>query len=157
MLNKVVGLHIRECLGTAESFKSNICLVTSQYTMKIAYRRQKTKHYWKRRWSSLSEDKAILNPNVYPLKYAKMAIKSKDGKILEAGCGNGRVLGHYFNEGYKISGFDYIHIAAKKSQITAPSASIVCADVKSRPYFDGEFLTVLAFGLLHNLETGLKT
>jgi len=31
----------------------------------------------------------MINEKIYPLKYAKQMIKNNNGKILEAGCGNG--------------------------------------------------------------------
>ena len=74
--------------------------------MRITYRYKKNKDYWKGRWENIPVDKPMTNKNVYPLKYSEICINnSREGKILEAGCGNGRILRYYHNQGYKISGF----------------------------------------------------
>ena len=48
------------------------------------------------------------NHNKYPLKYALEVIRSSKESILEAGCGNGRILRYFHDRGYNIEGFDFI-------------------------------------------------
>ena len=55
------------------------------------------------------------NKDIYPLKYSeKLVNNDKEGTILEAGCGNGRLLKYYHNKGYDIHGIDFIDSAVKK-------------------------------------------
>ena len=48
-------------------------------------------------------------------RYAEKLIKNdKNGLILEAGCGNGRLLQYYHNRGFQIVGIDFISSSIKK-------------------------------------------
>ena len=60
--------------------------------------------YWEKRWESIETDDAMVNKDKYPLKYTLETIKLNNGnqKILEAGCGAGRIL-KYLND------FCYVH------------------------------------------------
>ena len=53
------------------------------------------------------------NADAYPLKFALEAVHSKKDQILEAGCGNGRILRFFKDCGYEIQGFDYIDGATR--------------------------------------------
>jgi SAM-dependent methyltransferase len=96
------------------------------------------------------------NTEVYPLKYANMVVDSKAGTILEAGCGNGRILRYYHDKGYDIIGIDFIPVAIQKLKETDASLKVAVGDITSLDFADGTFKTVLAFGLYHNLEHGLE-
>ena len=82
--------------------------------MRITYRNRKNKDYWNTRWNQIPADEPMSNISAYPLKYSEMIIKNNHENILEAGCGNGRILRYYHNKGHKIIGFDFIDIAIKK-------------------------------------------
>lgn len=82
--------------------------------MRITLRNSNNFTYWKKRWINIPVDKEIVNKEIYPLKYALMCIKNKKQKILEAGCGNGRILNFFFNKDYKIIGIDFIKQAILK-------------------------------------------
>lgn len=60
--------------------------------MRITYRTRGVKEYWTARWDEIPADVPMENASTYPLKYAQMTVKGKEGRILEAGCGAGRVL-----------------------------------------------------------------
>ena len=70
--------------------------------MRITYRTHGVKEYWAARWDDIPADAPMENLSVYPLKYAEMTIKDKAGKILEAGCGAGRILRYYHDWGHDI-------------------------------------------------------
>ena len=84
-----------------------------------------------------------------------MTIQNKEGKILEAGCGAGRILRYYHNNGYSIEGFDYIENAINKLREIDSTLDIEVADICNLPYKDNSFDYILAFGLYHNLENNL--
>jgi len=82
--------------------------------MRITYRSTGTKEYWTTRWDGIPVDKPMENANTYPLKYCLQTIRDKDRRILEAGCGAGRILRYYHDGGYDIVGIDFIDVAVSK-------------------------------------------
>ena len=89
--------------------------------MRKTYRRSNNKDYWTKRWSDIPADLAMRNNSKYPLKYAELMVKNNRGKILEAGCGAGRILRYYHNLKYEIIGIDnldnYYSTSYKKKRI----------------------------------------
>ena len=71
--------------------------------MRITYRDSTVFGYWSNRWESIPADNAMSNIRKYPLKHALETVSSKDGAILEAGCGAGRILRYFHNLGYILS------------------------------------------------------
>lgn len=98
----------------------------------------------------------MANDRVYPLKQALAVVTSKEGRILEAGCGNGRILRYFHERGYSIVGIDFIHSAIDNLQVSDPSLNVQVADIRELQFGDESFRYVLAFGLFHNLEHGLE-
>lgn len=123
--------------------------------MRITYRTRGVKEYWAARWEDIPADAPMENLGVYPLKYAQMTVKNKDGKILEAGCGAGRVLRYYHDRGYDILGFDFIDVAISKLKEIDPTLQAEVGDITNLRFADQSFKYVLAFGLYHNLEHDL--
>lgn len=119
--------------------------------MRITYRRSDNKAYWTKRWSDIDSDEPMENRDAYPLKYAEM-VAAKNGPILEAGCGAGRILRYYHDLGYDITGIDFIDVAIDKLHKADPSLKAEVGDVTALRFPDGSFRYVLAFGLYHNLE-----
>jgi ubiquinone/menaquinone biosynthesis C-methylase UbiE len=123
--------------------------------MRITYRKLGIKEYWASRWDDIPADLPMENTNAYPLKYAEMTIKDQTGKILEAGCGAGRILRYYHNKGMNIVGIDFIDIAIEKLKIADVSLSVEVGDIMALQFDDQCFKYILSFGLYHNLEKGL--
>lgn len=123
--------------------------------MRITYRWKNNKEYWAKRWENIPSDYSMENPNVYPLKFAKITVQSKEGKILEAGCGAGRILRYYADRGYDIVGIDFIEGTIKKLKETDPSLKVETGDITDLKYNNKSFKYVLAFGLYHNLHHDL--
>lgn len=123
--------------------------------MRITYRMRGVKEYWAARWDDIPADAPMENAGAYPLKYAQMTVKDKAGKILEAGCGAGRVLRYYHNLGYDIIGIDFIDVAISKLRAIDPTLQVEVGDITNLRFADHSFKYVLAFGLYHNLEHGL--
>ena len=112
--------------------------------------------YWRARWETIDADDAALNINRYPGVYANRAVENTKGLILEAGCGSGRVLRHFHDQGRDIVGFDFVEIALHKISAVDASVPLVTGNILHLPFADRSFSCVLAFGLYHNLEEGLK-
>ena len=125
--------------------------------MRITYRHKNVKEYWNSRWDEIDSDFPMSNVNVYPLKYAIETIGENKGKILEAGCGAGRILRYYHDRGADIIGIDYIEVAIQKLKKTDPSLVVEVADITDLNFQNESFDYVLAFGLYHNLEYGLES
>jgi SAM-dependent methyltransferase len=123
--------------------------------MRITYRSANNRDYWTKRWDDVPADVPMENLDVYPLKYAQMTVRDKTGKILEAGCGAGRVLRYYHNRGYDILGFDFIDVAISKLKEIDPTLQVEVGDISNLRFSDQSFKYILAFGLYHNLEHGL--
>ena len=124
--------------------------------MRITYRSISNKDYWHERWSQVEVDAETNNADVYPLKYALMAIDHNDGPILEAGCGNGRLIKYFHNRGHVIHGIDFIEAAISKIKESDGSLKASVANILDTGFEDSSFQTLLAFGLFHNLELGLE-
>jgi len=123
--------------------------------MRITYRSTNNKDYWTKRWNDIPADNPMENVSTYPLKHAEMTVKDKEGRILEAGCGAGRILRYYHDRGYNITGMDFIDVAIKKLKEIDPTLEVEVGDITNLMYDDQSFQYVLAFGLYHNLEEGL--
>lgn len=123
--------------------------------MRITYRSATNKDYWTDRWASIEADSASENPDGYPLKYAELTAGAEPGRILEAGCGAGRVLRYYHERGRDIVGMDFIQVAVDKLKKADPTLNVVVGDITALQFEDASFRHVLAFGLYHNLEHGL--
>ena len=123
--------------------------------MRVTRRRQETSIYWQRRWTSLEVDEPMSNETAYPLVFALRAINSGD-TVLEAGCGNGRLLRALNQRGYDVYGCDYIREAVQAVNRLGEALSVEVADVRNLPYRSSTFDVVLAFGVIHGLESGVE-
>tara|TARA_A100001035_G_C27785286_1_gene504035 strand:- start:3251 stop:4030 length:780 start_codon:yes stop_codon:yes gene_type:complete len=124
--------------------------------MRITYIDTETVNYWAKRWHAIEVDSPMLNTNIYPLKYALKSVKSKEEKILEAGCGLGRILRYFHEKNYIIEGIDYITEAIDKLQKVDPTLKVSKQDIKKLDFEENYFDVILAFGLFHGLENGLE-
>lgn len=124
--------------------------------MRVTYRYANNKEYWTNRWGDIPADLPMQNKSVYPLKYAEQTVLDKNGPILEAGCGAGRILRYYHASGYDITGIDFIDVAIEKLKAVDGSLKVETGDITNLQFPDSSFRYLLAFGLYHNLEHGLE-
>lgn len=123
--------------------------------MRVTYRHRDVYAYWRDRWTAIPVDEAMANRESYPLKYVDITLGKSRDPILEAGCGNGRIIRHLAARGLDVRGIDYIPEAIDKLRDADPDLDVRVGDVRKLSFDDQTFGTVLAFGLYHNLETGL--
>jgi ubiquinone/menaquinone biosynthesis C-methylase UbiE len=123
--------------------------------MRITYRNHSVKDYWTSHWDDIPADQPMENSQVYPLKYAEQTVKDRQGKILEAGCGAGRLLRYYHNQDVDIIGMDFIEVAIEKLKQIDSTLKVEVGDITDLRFDSESFKYILAFGLYHNLEHGL--
>jgi SAM-dependent methyltransferase len=114
--------------------------------------------YWQRRWDGVEVDSGAINLDRYPGLYAERLLGASrpGGPVLEAGCGAGRVLRHYHDQGTEIVGLDFIASVLAAIQREDAAIPLAAGDITSLPFPDDTFSAVLAFGLYHGLEHGLE-
>jgi len=123
--------------------------------MKKVFRYEANEVYWDCRWEEANQDRdGFEDLSIYPIRYAEEVVLSPKERVLELGAGLGRILKHYHNLGYQISGLERSEPAVRRLRRDDPELDIMEGDVQSLPYEDNEFDVVLAFGLYHNLEDG---
>ena len=110
------------------------------------------REYWTNRWSAIRVDEAQEDKESHPLQHALEVIRSSKESILEAGCGNGRILRYFHDRGYSIEGFDFIGEAIDNLKKCDPQLRVEVGDIKHLKYNSCSFDCILAFGLYHNLE-----
>ena len=116
------------------------------------FRNKINSHYWENRWESSGVDNfTFTNENIYPIKYANLVVK-RGCKILEAGCGSGRLYFHFKEKGFNIKGFDQSKIAIKNILQKNKEADVHISSISKLKYRDNNFDVILAFGLYHNIE-----
>ena len=124
--------------------------------MRITYRGHAgNRAYWQSRWDGTPADSGDLNLERYPGRFAERVMARASGPVLEAGCGAGRVLRHYYDKGVDIIGMDFIHSAVAKIRQEDPNVPVLVGDISKLAFADESFGAVLAFGLYHNLERGV--
>ena len=125
--------------------------------MKKVYRNEDNESYWDRRWLQARYDApSFVDLNIYPIRYAERVISRRNGKILEIGCGLGRIVKHYHSLGREIVGIERSSVAVAQMQHEAPDLQIHEGDALGLNFQDNEFDVVLAFGVYHNIENGLE-
>ena len=71
-------------------------------------------------------------------------------------CSQRRILRYYHQRGHDITGFDFIDGVIQKLKKIDASLRVEVGDITNLQYKDESFRSVLAFGLYHNLESGLE-
>ena len=125
--------------------------------MRKTYRQRDVKQYWTDRWSAVEVDDAMDNVDKYPLScslelLAKAAVA--ETRILEAGCGTGRLVRYFHDRGHDITGIDFVSEAIDKIKASHPKLKVEPGDITNLRFDKGTFSHVLAFGLYHNFEEG---
>jgi SAM-dependent methyltransferase len=124
--------------------------------VKKVYRSEDNRSYWNRRWTEANEDaNEFIDLNIYPVSYANQVISRVPGKIIEIGCGLGRLVKHYHSRGREIVGIERSEVAVEKILANSPHLDVRYGDATALGFDAEEFDIALAFGVYHNFETGL--
>lgn len=120
--------------------------------MRITFRDNDNKSYWKNRWANIEADMPMTNLDKYPLKFSNLIINDKNQIILEAGCGAGRILRYYHELKYNIIGIEFIKEAVDKLKVVDNTLKVEVGNILDLRFNDDYFDVILAFGLYHNFE-----
>jgi SAM-dependent methyltransferase len=116
-------------------------------------RTETNKNYWDRRWTEADSDAdTFADLSIYPIKYAEMVMADPSARVLELGCGLGRVVKHYHQQGRKITGIERSEVAVATLRAEDPTLDVAVGDATRLDLPDGAVDVLLAFGLYHNLE-----
>ena len=110
--------------------------------------------FWKRYWSFVGKDTNNLKDSEYPLHLINKHLK-KNMRILEAGCGMGRVLKHYHFRGFDIHGLEYDKNCVLKLEKEDNELKLIQGSITKLPYKTNSFDVVMAYGVLGHLENDM--
>jgi SAM-dependent methyltransferase len=110
--------------------------------------------FWRGYWEKVPVDPdRITNKDIYPL-YPIDEFVSPELRILEAGCGMGRVFKHYFLQGYSITGLEYDAGCLSRLRAENPAFPLLRGDARHLLFRSGSFDTVMAFGVVSTIADG---
>ena len=125
--------------------------------MKRVYRYDDNESYWNRRWTEAEEDAMqFMDLSIYPICYAEEVISRVPGRILEVGCGLGRLVKHYHSSGREIVGIERSEIAVERILSQSDKMDVRVEDATAMSFNDAESDISLAFGVYHNFEFDLE-
>lgn len=78
----------------------------------------------------------------------------KNGKIIEAGCGLGRIVIHFKNKGYDIVGIDWSKKSIQTIKEYDPQLSVEEGDLRKFNYADGIFSAYISEGVIEHFADG---
>ena len=74
--------------------------------------------------------------------------------ILEAGCGSGRWVGWFVNQGWRATGVDWSEALCAAARDAIPGGEFVVADIADIPLDDKSFGSVVALGSIEHTQEG---
>ena len=96
-------------------------------------------------------------PNDDGIKLSLKYLKSKDIKILEAGCGNGRVVKYLYDLGFKnIYGIELNQTAVDFINNKYPELMIEQGNILNMRFSECSFDVVLSYGVIEHFKNGLE-
>lgn len=108
--------------------------------------------HWNDYWRRCERDTSFISDaSIYPLFPVDRYVR-RNQRILEAGCGLGRVLKHYFYQGFAIEGFELDGDAVLHLNEEDPTLPVRVASITAMPYPDESFDLAMAFGVLSCVE-----
>lgn len=120
--------------------------------MLVIYDRVDRLRYWEDFWASVGRDvDEVGTEDFYPFYPLSKYIRPGE-RVLEAGCGMGRVVKHFARRGVRMVGMDYEPNCILRLGAQDSTLELYVGDVNSLPDPDAAFDGIAAFGTLSNLE-----
>ena len=117
---------------------------------------QEQQQYWEHRWQGLNLNSLLKNARRGKLGEMERPYRQylpKDGPILEAGCGTGRVVCALQARGYTMEGIDYAADTIQRVRQVDPSLEVRVGDILAIDRTDGYYAAYISLGVLeHHLE-----
>jgi SAM-dependent methyltransferase len=80
----------------------------------------------------------------------------KQGKILEAGCGTGRVVRYFHDRGYDIEGVEINAEIVAQTKNAYPDLKVFVGDVARLPVPDGHYAGLVSYGTIEHFIAGVE-
>lgn len=123
--------------------------------MRPLFLRYDQEGFWRNYWQSFSVDpERFENLEMYPIG-PTLSIVRRGHKILEAGCGAGRILRHLTAEGFDVEGIEFDSGIVAALAKADPTLRVTRGDVRALDFPDATFDVVLCFGAIGVLENGI--
>lgn len=74
--------------------------------------------------------------------------------ILEAGCGAGQWVAWFLNHGWQAAGLDWSEALCARATAGIPNGRFESGDMRSMPFLDGEFGSIVALGSIEHVPEG---
>lgn len=116
---------------------------------------KRVRDVWNETWAANTLESELRSLETYPelpafiLKYLQPT-----DRILEAGCGLGRLVVHLSRLGMSIAAVDYSHQGLSALKRRDPMSRVAAADVRALPYAGNTFDACLSLGVLEHIEEG---
>lgn len=78
----------------------------------------------------------------------------RDGLVLEAGCGSGRIVAWLRSQGVECIGIDFAPGALAEAKARARALPLIAGDVSNMPFPDASLDTVISLGVVEHFEGG---
>ncbi len=122
------------------------------------YRRiQEQQQYWEHRWQGMNLKSLLKNARSGQLGEMQRPYRQylpKDGPILEAGCGTGRVVAALQACGYTMEGIDYAAETIQRVKQVDPSLDVRVGDIFAIDRPDGYYAAYISLGVLEHHSEG---
>jgi SAM-dependent methyltransferase len=122
------------------------------------YRRiQEQRQFWEQRWQGMNLNTLLENARSGKLGEMERPYRQylpKDGRILEAGCGTGRVVCALQARGYTVEGIDYATETIQRVRQVDPSLDVRAGDILAVDRPDGYYAAYISLGVLEHHSAG---
>lgn len=122
---------------------------------RLKYYKLKTPMNWNEHWAD------SITPALYPPRSVGLGIYSflsesltKEGKILEAGCGMGQFVHELRMQGFDCEGVDTAEQTIRKVREIAPELPVSVGDVLNLPVPDAYYSGYISLGVVEHREQG---
>jgi SAM-dependent methyltransferase len=140
--------------------EDQVIIYRSGPNLSVHRRTGEHQQYWERRWGATNLKAMLKNARrgaLGELDYPFQKYLPKDGPLLEAGCGPGRIVCALQELGYTVEGIDYAAETIARVRTFDPSLDLRVGDVFAVDRPDGYYAAYISLGVLEHHESGLET
>lgn len=101
-----------------------------------------------------SLEKQIRNCDHYELAPLFRKLLGSSQPILEAGCGSGRWVAWFMQQGWQASGIDWSEALCARARQAVPGGTFVSGDMRKMPFEDSSFGSIVSLGAVEHDAAG---